>query len=159
MPRLEALSEAQRKMLLNWPCPDTDDTPWTTMGKPLSESKVAMVTTSGIHLRKDAPFRSLKGGDTSYRIIPRDSDPADIIQSHTSIGFDRTTSYRDINISFPVDRLEELVQSGYIGELSNNYYSYMGAINDVTGLMEDSGPEVATKLLSEEVDVVLLVPT
>jgi len=35
----------------------------------------------------------------------------------------------------------------------------MGAINDVTGLMEDSGPEVATKLLSEEVDVVLLVPT
>ncbi|MEC8912783.1 MAG: glycine/sarcosine/betaine reductase selenoprotein B family protein [Chloroflexota bacterium] len=159
MPRLEALSEAQRKMLLNWPCPDNDDTPWTTMGKPLSESKVAMVTTSGIHLRKDAPFRSLKGGDTSYRIIPRDSDPADIIQSHTSIGFDRTTSYRDINISFPVDRLEELVQSGYIGELSNNYYSYMGAINDVTGLMEDSGPEVATKLLSEEVDVVLLVPT
>ena len=159
MPRLEALSEAQRKMLLNWPCPDNDDTPWTTMGKPLSESKVAMVTTSGIHLRKDAPFRSLKGGDTSYRIIPRDSDPADIIQSHTSIGFDRTTSYRDINISFPVDRLEELVQSGYIGELSNNYYSYMGAINDVTGLMEDSGPEVATKLLSEEVDVDLLVPT
>ena len=159
MPRLEALSEAQRKMLLNWSCPDNDDTPWTTMGKPLSESKVAMVPTSGIHLRKDAPFRSLKGGDTSYRIIPRDSDPADIIQSHTSIGFDRTTSYRDINISFPVDRLEELVQSGYIGELSNNYYSYMGAINDVTGLMEDSGPEVATKLLSEEVDVVLLVPT
>ena len=159
MPRLEALSEAQRKMLLNWPCPDNDDTPWTTMGKPLSESKVAMVTTSGIHLRKDAPFRSLKGGDTSYRIIPRDSDPADIIQSHTSIGFDRTTSYRDINISFPVDRLEELVQSGYIGELSNNYYSYMGAINDVTGLMEDSGPEVATILLSEEVDVVLLVPS
>ena len=159
MPRLEALSEAQRKMLLNWPCPDNDETPWTNMGKPLSESKVAMVTTSGIHLRKDAPFRSLKGGDTSYRIIPRDSDPADIIQSHTSIGFDRTTSYRDINISFPEDRLEELVQSGYIGELSNNYYSYMGAINDVTGLIEDSGPEVATKLLSEEVDVVLLVPT
>ena len=159
MPRLEALSEAQRKMLLNWPCPDNDDTPWTTMEKPLSESKVAMVTTSGIHLRKDAPFRSLKGGDTSYRIIPRDSEPADIIQSHTSIGFDRTTSYRDINISFPVDRLEELVQSGYIGELSNNYYSYMGAINDVEGLIQNSGPEVATKLLSEGVDVVLLVPT
>ncbi len=159
MPRLEALSEAQRNMMLNWPCPDNDDTPCTTMRRPLSASKVAMVTTSGIHLRKDAPFRSLKGGDTSYRIIPRDSDPANIIQSHTSIGFDRTTSYRDINITFPVDRLEELVQSGYIGELSDNYYSYMGAINDVTGLIEDSGPEVATKLLAEDVDVVLLVPT
>ncbi len=159
MPRLEALSEAQRNMLLNWPCPDNPDTPWTTMKRPLSASKVAMVTTSGIHLRKDAPFRSLKGGDTSYRIIPRDSDPADIIQSHTSIGFDRTTSYRDINITFPVDRLEELVQSGYIGELSDNYYSYMGAINDVTGLIEDSGPEVGNKLLAEDVDVVLLVPT
>ncbi|HIC49410.1 MAG: hypothetical protein CL742_01470 [Chloroflexi bacterium] len=159
MPRLEALGETQRKMLLNWPCPDNDDTPWTTMGKPLSESKVAMVTTSGIHLRGDAPFRSLKGGDASYRVIPRDSDPADIIQSHTSIGFDRTTSYRDINITFPVDRLEELVQSGYIGKLSDNYYSYMGAINDVEGLIQNSGPEVATKLLSEGVDVVLLVPT
>ena len=65
----------------------------------------------------------------------------------------------DINITFPVDRLEELVQSGYIGELSDNYYSYMGAINDVTGLIEDSGPEVGNKLLAEDVDVVLLVPT
>jgi len=35
----------------------------------------------------------------------------------------------------------------------------MGALSDVSSLIEKSGPEVATKLLNDEVDVVLLVPT
>ena len=78
MPKLSVLSEIQRKSMLMWPCVEHDDTPWTPMAKPLSESKVALVTTAGLHVRGDKPFiaEHTKGGDTSYRTIPRSAGAA-----------------------------------------------------------------------------------
>jgi D-proline reductase (dithiol) PrdB len=161
MPRLELLSEVQRKMLQMFPCFDHDDSPWTPMRKPLSESRVALVTSAGLHLRDDAPFITdhKGGGDTSYRVIPRDTAAADIIQSHVSIGFDHTSIYRDINVTFPMDRLRELKDRGVIGSLADNYYSFMGALRDASGIVEQTGPEVAQRLVDEGVDVALLTPT
>jgi D-proline reductase (dithiol) PrdB len=160
MPRLEVLSDIQRNMMLMWPCLEHDDTPWTPMAKPLSESKVALVTTAGLHVRGDKPFiATQEGGDTSFRVIPRSAGVNDIIQSHTSIGFDHTGIYRDLNVTFPIDRLQELVDGDKIGSLSDNYYSWMGALRDVSGIVEESGPEVARRLKAEGVEVVLLTPT
>ena len=160
MPKLSVLSEIQRKSMLMWPCVEHDDAPWTPMAKPLYDSKVALVTTAGLHVRGDKPFISAhNGGDTSFRIIPRGAGAADILQSHTSIGFDHTGIYRDINVTFPIDRLQEMVEQGKIGSLSDNYYSFMGALRDVTGIIEESGPEVARRLKAEGVEVVLLTPT
>lgn len=160
MPKLEGLGEKQRKMLQEWPCDEHEETPWTPMCKPLADSKVALVTTAGLHIRGDMPFVvDGKGGDTSYRVIPRNTAAKDILQSHTSIGFDRTTTYRDLNIVFPIDRLDELEKRGEIGSLAHNYYSYMGALRDLTGINDKSGPEVARRLKLEGVEVVLLTPT
>ena len=61
--------------------------------------------------------------------------------------------------AIPVDRLQELVEQAKIGSLSDNYYSFMGALRDVTGIVKDSGPEVARRLKAEGVEVVLLTPT
>ena len=60
MPRLDQLGEIQRNHVLMFPCMEFDDTPWTPWTKKLSESKVAMVSTAGLHLRGDQPF---VGGD------------------------------------------------------------------------------------------------
>ncbi len=158
MPKLSVRSEIQRKSMLMWPCVEHDDAPWTPMAKPLSESKLALVTTAGLHMQSDKPFNS-SGGDTSFRVIPSSAGAADIIQSHNSIGFDHTGIYRDINVTFPIDRLAELVDQGKVGSLSENYYSFMGALRDVTGIIEESGPEVARRLKAEGVEVVLLTPT
>ncbi len=161
MPRLETLSEVQRRMLQMFPCMERSDSPWTPVRKPLSESRVAMVTSAGLHLRGDKPFVTdlNGGGDSSYRTLPRSAPAADIIQSHVSIGFDHTGIYRDINVTYPVDRLEELREQGVIGSLADNYYSYMGALRDTEKVYNDTGPEVARKMLEEGVDVVLLTPT
>ena len=164
MPKLETVSEIVRKSMLEWPCIEPENTPWTPMVKPLSECKVALVTTAGLHIRGDKPFVQDKamprtGGDTSYRVIPRGTAAKDIVQSHTSIAFDYAGIYRDINVTFPIDRLQELVDRGEIGSLSDNYYSYMGALIDVTGISEESGPEVAQRLKAEGAEVVLLTPT
>ena len=157
MPKLSVLSEIQRKTMQMFPCVEHDDTPWTPMAKPLSDSKVALVTSAGLHLRTDEPFNSR--GDTSFRVIPRIAKAGDILQSHTSIGFDHTGIYRDLNVTFPIDRLQELVDQKKIGSLSDNYYSFMGALRDVTGIIENTGPEVAGLLRAEGVEVVLLTPT
>ena len=160
MPRLEHLSEIARKQMLMWPCVEYEDTPWTPMANPLSESKLGLVTTAGLHVRGDKPFiPNQPGGDTSYRVIPRNTHVQDIVQSHASIGFDHTGIYRDINVTFPMERLSELESKGKIGSLSDNYYSYMGALRDVTGIIENTGPEVAQRLRSAGVEVVLLTPT
>ncbi len=161
MPRLETLSEVQRKMLQMFPCMEHDDTPWQPMRKPLSESRVALVTSAGLHVRDDKPFITELngGGDSSYRVLPRCTPAADIIQSHVSIGFDHTGIYRDINVTYPIDRLEELRDRGVIGSLADNYYSFMGAIRDGSKLASETGPEVARQMLDEGVEVVFLTPT
>jgi len=160
MPKLSALSEIQRKSMLMWPCLEHDDTPWAPMAKPLSQSKLGLVTTAGLHLRTDKPFIAVHGGgDTSFRVIPRSAKADEILQSHTSIGFDHTGIYRDINVTFPIDRLQELVDQKKIGSLSDNYYSFMGALRDVSDIVENTGPEVARRLKDEGVEVVLLTPT
>ena len=156
MPKLEQLSEVQHKMLLMFPCADHDDAPWTPLQRPLSESRLALVTSAGLHLRGDQPF---VGNEQSYRVIPRSASPADIVQSHVSIGFDHVGIYRDINVTWPVDRLQELVDQGVVGSLSDNNYSFMGALRDPGRIIEETGPEVAQRLLDDGVDVALLTPT
>ena len=160
MPRLETLSEVQRRTLEFFPCLEHDDTPWVGLSKPLTECKVALVTSAGLHLRGDKPFnRDDPGGESTYRVIPSDSSPADVVQSHFSIGFDHTGIYRDLNVTFPMDRLRELVEKGEIGCLSNNFYSFMGALRDPSKVVEETGPEVARKMKAEGVDLALLTPT
>ena len=156
MPKLEQLSDVQRKMLLMFPCAEHDDTPWTPLSKPLSESRIALVTSAGLHLRDDKPF---VGNDQSYRVIPQSASPADIVQSHVSIGFDRVGIYRDINVTLPVDRVQELVDRGAVGSLSDNNYSFMGALRDPAQIIKETGPEVAQRLLDDGVEVALLTPT
>lgn len=81
------------------------------------------------------------------------------MQSHFSIGFDRTAIYRDLNITYPADRLNELVEQGVIGSVGPNNYSFMGALRDCTVVAEQTGPEVAQRLKDESVDLVFLTPT
>ena len=139
---------------------ELDDVPWTPLARDLSDSTVAIVTTAGLHLRDDKPFdRDHPGGESTYRVIPSDSDPANIVQSHFSIGFDRTAIYRDINITFPIDRVREMVEQGKIGSLAPNHYSFMGALRDCTIVAEQTGPEVAQRLKDEGVNLVFLTPT
>ncbi|MGA2394938.1 MAG: glycine/sarcosine/betaine reductase selenoprotein B family protein [Candidatus Lustribacter sp.] len=155
MPRLDKLSESTRTTLLTMPLDVNDATPFTVPGKPLSAARLAVVTSAGLHLRDDRPFAS---GDATYRCIPSNAPAGDILQSHSSIGFDRSGVIADINVVFPLDRLREMVREGALGELAPTFYSFMGAQRDVARIKE-TAPEVAERLRADGVDVVLLTPT
>jgi D-proline reductase (dithiol) PrdB len=156
MPRIEDLTEVQRQSVLNFPCFEFDDAPFAPLRKPLRQVKLALVTTAGLHRRGDRTFTA---GDQSYRIIPSSTSAKDIIQSHNSIGFDRTAMYRDLNITFPMDRLRELAELGIIGSTTASYYSFMGAQTNPRRILEETGPEAARLLLEEGAGAALLTPT
>ena len=160
MPKLERLSAVVRQVLTSFPCLEPDDTPWTVPSRELKDSRLALVTSAGLHLRDDKPFAAdVKGGDTSYRVIPADAKATDVLQSHVSIGFDHTAIYRDLNVTYPLDRMRELVARGVVGGLAPNGYSFMGALRDTRRIQEETGPEVAQRLKDEGAEVVFLTPT
>jgi D-proline reductase (dithiol) PrdB len=156
MPRLDRLPETNRNNLLMLPVRVNDSTPFTRLRRPLAESLLAIVTTAGLHRRGDRPFRP---GEPGYRVIPSSTPAADIIQSHTSLGFDRVPIMRDLNISFPIDRLRELVTRGELGATAAHHYSFMGAQRDLARIEQETGPEVGRRLREDGVDAALITPT
>ena len=160
MPRLEHLSELARNTVLTFPAQVNAETPWTPPRRPLDEARVALVTTAGLHLKADTPFvTDHKTPDQSHRRLPSTTPSTEIVQSHTSIGFDRTGIQPDLNVTYPVDRLRELQQRGAIGSLAESFYSFMGALRIWDVLEGETGPQVAGLLKQDGVDVVLLTPT
>ena len=156
MPRLDRLPEANRTNLLNLPMQVNEGAPYTRLPRPLAGCRMAIVTTAGLHRRGDRPFGP---GEQGYRVIPSDLASIEIVQSHTSLGFDRAPIMRDVNISFPIDRLRELVARRELGGLAPNHYSFMGAQRDLAGIQAATGPEVGRRLREEGVQAALITPT
>jgi D-proline reductase (dithiol) PrdB len=153
---LDSLPQIQRNMLLTRPVEIHDDAPFTPLPRPLSECTLALVTSAGLHLRGDEPFGR---DDPSFRVIPSGVKPEDLLQSHTSLAFDKTAFLRDVNVVFPVDRVHDPVAAGRVGRLGPYHYSFMGAQQDVSRVRDETAPTVAHRLLEDGVDVVLLTPT
>jgi D-proline reductase (dithiol) PrdB len=157
MPRLDRLPQINRNNLLMLPVQVNDEAPFTRPATPLSACRLAIVTTVGLHRRGDKPFGP---GEQSYRVIPTDTPAADILQSHTSPGFDRVPIMRDLNInSFPIDRLRKWVARRDLGGLGLNNYSFMGAPREVVRIERETGPEVGCRLRDEDAELALITPT
>jgi D-proline reductase (dithiol) PrdB len=150
--RLTDLPPAQAKRLAELECPDFTTQPWVS-GPPLSQRRVAIVSSAGLVVRGETPFR---GRDPDYRVVPGDVAPGELLISHISINFDRTGFQEDRNVVFPIDRLNELAAEGAIGSVAETHYSFMGATDPVQ--MERYAREVAGRLKSDRVDAVILSP-
>ena len=155
MPRLDRLPEANRNNLSKLPVQVNQIGPFVPLPRPLAACRVAIVTTAGLHRRADKPFGP---GEQGYRVIPVDTPAADLVQSHTSIGFDRVPIMRDVNVTFPIDRLRELAARGRL-RLAPNNYSFMGALRDTGRIERETGPEIGRRLAGEGVEVALITPT
>jgi D-proline reductase (dithiol) PrdB len=156
MPRLDRLPQVNRSTLLTFPARVNETAPFAAPRRPLVACRLALVTTAGLHRRGDRLFTP---GEQTYRVIPSDTPTRDIVQSHTSLGFDRTAIMRDLNISFPIDRVRELAARGSLGALAPNFYSFMGALRDTSRIENETGPEVGRRLRDEGADVALITPT
>lgn len=157
MVRLADLPEWEREhMLEKIPVmPQFGLSPWVP-GGPLAQRRVAIVTTAGLHRRGDRPFGQ-GAARNDYRVIPGDIAGADLVMSQLSVNFDRTGFQQDLNVVFPINRVQELAAEGVIGSVADFHYSFMGAGSPVTR-MEAKAREVAGMLKQDKVDAVLLTP-
>jgi D-proline reductase (dithiol) PrdB len=136
------------------PVPEFDDPSFTPLPVPLAEAKVAIVTSAALHRTHDQQFNP---ADVSYRAIDR-SD-RDLVLGHWSPNFDRTGFQLDLNVVYPIDRLDELEADGTIGAVAGHHYSFAGNQPDtVSELRLDTGPACAAAMKADGVHVVLLTP-
>ncbi|MDX2156835.1 MAG: glycine/sarcosine/betaine reductase selenoprotein B family protein [Hyphomicrobiaceae bacterium] len=152
MARLEDFDPTSRKHLTEMSMPVFAATPWTS-AKPAPQARVAIVSTAGLQLRGDRPFAA---GAGDFRPIPGDATAGDLVMSHVSTNFDRSGFQADINVVFPIDRLNELRRDGVIGSVASIHYSFMGATPPER--IEQPARQLAGLLKQDRVDCVLLVP-
>ena len=135
------------------PAPEFDTTAWVTPG-PLAEARVAIVTTAALHEAHDTGFTN---DDTGFRVLDRTA--RDLVLGHWSPNFDRAGFAADLDVVFPIDRLEELATVGRIGSVAPRHLAFAGNQEDsVSRIRLDSGPAAAALLAADAVDVVLLTP-
>ena len=142
-----------RERIGSLPVPEFSETAWT-VPPPLSEAKVAVVTSAALHPRDGEPFTV---SDTSYRALAHNERR--LVLGHWSPNFDRSAFGIDYNVVYPLARLDELAEQGVIGSVASTHYSFAGnQPDDVATIRHDSGPACAAELKAAGVDVVFLTP-
>ena len=129
--------------------------PWTPMVKPLAESRLALISSSGAYRRGQAPFKPDKN-DLTFREIPAETNAGDLLISHDY--YDHRDAEEDINCVFPLERLRELAAEGFIGGLTPFHLTFMGRIFRKTQFLDEMIPAMIARLKAMETDLVLLVP-
>ena len=135
------------------------ETPWTSFTGDPAESRLALITTGGVHLKNQPPFDMKdRQGDPSFREIPADAKPADLSITHNY--YDSRDAVLDVNTVFPLERVQLLEQFGEIGHVNHRHFSFMGHISNrhLDTLINETATDVAEKLKEDGVDIALLTP-
>ena len=141
--------------------------PWTPLAKPLSQTRVALISTGGLYVEGDDPLgpdgptqeeaipriQEFLRSPPALASIPRDNETDRLRVRHP--GYDIRGTQQDYNVVFPIDRLKELQSEGVLGELAEENYSFVGAASQKRLLQV--APEWAERLKTNEVDAALLV--
>jgi len=159
MARLSDLKLTHRLFVETYPFRTVDWSPGARLPKPLAQSKLALVSSAGVHLPGQPPFDlTFRGGDFSFRELPNTLDVRQLKIAQRSSDFDQTGAREDRNLVFPLDRFRELAERGEIGGLNGRQFSFMGSISAPGRLISDSAPRVAETLREDGVDAAFLVP-
>ncbi len=166
MARIKDLPLKYRLFLFAYRYRTLDPVPWTALARPLSESRVALLTTAAFYTPDQEPFdETRRGGDVSYRVIPTRAPEGgmhpvlgSLVVGHRSNAFDATGISRDVNLALPVEPLLALERRAVIGCLHEEALSFMGSITAPGRLVKSTAPEAARRLADSGVDVVILTP-
>ena len=133
--------------------------PWSPPLEDLSDLRVALVTTGGLHPRRDAPFLidTEKFGDTSFRLVPHGTPPRGLDLRASSV--DQRYAARDPEVALPMRALERLHREGRVGRPAPRHASFCGGIvRPLPGLAESAG-RLAPLLREDGAGAAVLLPT
>jgi D-proline reductase (dithiol) PrdB len=136
------------------------DAPFQPLRKPLSQSRVAIVTTAAPFDPANGdqgPGAKYNGGAKFYSVYDGDTSKThDLRISH--IAYDRVhTTADDSGTWFPLPQLERLAREGRIGEVAPRFYGApTNRSQRVT--IETDAPEILSRCRADQVDAAVLVP-
>jgi D-proline reductase (dithiol) PrdB len=125
--------------------------------RPLSESRLCFVSTAGVQPKGSLPFDTVHPlGDLSFRAVPSRSLVPEL-EIH-QIKYITAGANRDLNVIFPIERLQELAAEGVIGGLTDHFFSFVGYNMDPVRVERELAEQIATAVAAEHADIVLLCP-
>ena len=123
------------------------DAPFAPLAKPLSESRVALVTTA-------AP--DLQGGRKRSRYAAATRPAPETLYTHHLSWHKTATHTDDVETFLPVRRVNEYVAEGRLGSLSPRFYG-VPTVYSARQTVQEDAPAVLDCCREDGVDIALLV--
>ena len=136
----------------------SESVPLAKLTKPLQECLLTLISSCGVHLKTDRPMDVCHPlGDFSFRRVPSYARPEELIIHQLKYPHDDADL--DINVIFPIERLQEMAVQNVIGGLTKNFFSFIGYNMDPEKFEATVASNIARAVVEEErADVVLLAP-
>ena len=129
------------------------DVPFARLNKPLSQCRIAMVTTADI---EKLPGKNLQERHSVRKVY---AHPSDQIPEHfytKDLKWDKDSTHTDDNDSFmPLNRLAESAAEGKIGSASPRFYGVMTDYSQGRTIKK-SAPQILEFCMEDNVDAVML---
>jgi D-proline reductase (dithiol) PrdB len=134
-----------------------DFVPLAPLRKPLAECQLTFISTAGVQPRGTLPFDVVHPvGDYTFRRVPSDARTADL-EIH-QLKYPTAGAVRDLNVIFPIERLQELAHEGVVGGLATHFFSFIGYNMDPGRLERTLAEDIADAAVRVAADVALLCP-
>jgi len=131
--------------------------PLAHLAKPLRECRLTFVSSAGVQPKGTMPFDVVHPvGDFSFRRVPSTSRPADL-EIH-QIKYPTHGAFRDLNVIFPIERLQELAAEGFIAGLTPSFFSFIGYNMEPVRFEATLAEDLAAAVSAEGADICLLCP-
>ena len=134
-----------------------DLVPLARLRQPLSQTRLTFVSSAGVQPKGTMPFDVVHPvGDYSFRRVPSSSRPEDV-EIH-QLKYPTAGAHRDLNVIFPIERLQELAAEGVLGGLTPNFFSFIGYNMAPERLEETLAEEIAAAVVADGAEAALLCP-
>jgi len=132
--------------------------PQARLAKPLAASRLTLVSSCGVHMKADQPLDVCHPfGDFRFSRVSSEAKHGDLIIHQLKYPHDDADL--DINVIFPIERLQELCQEGRLGGLTPNFFSFIGYNMDPGKFERTVAAGIAEAVVQEErADCALLAP-
>ncbi|MDP9315190.1 MAG: glycine/betaine/sarcosine/D-proline family reductase selenoprotein B [Chloroflexota bacterium] len=134
-----------------------DTIPLARLTRSLATTRLTFVSSAGVQPKGTLPFDVVHPvGDYSFRRVPSSANPADL-EIH-QLKYPTAGAHRDLNVIFPIERLQELAADDLIGGLTPNLFSFIGYNMDPERLERTLAEEIADAVVADGAEAVLLCP-
>jgi hypothetical protein len=126
-----------------------DEVPFTTLSKPVAESRLGIITTAATYARANTDARQVDSGST---VNPPERLHGD------DLSWDKKATHMDDRESyFPIQHLQLAVANGRLGSISPRFYCAPTSYSQ-RATNEEDGPDILAMCQEDAVDIALLIP-